>query len=102
MKSVKYFIILTARSPEIFAPARMPVAAGKKMANTEKKVSSSRKSGPKFSLNISAIENKLPEFCPSILIKIFKSKQNKDLIWRESMSKNNLTINSKNIREISL
>ena len=44
----------------------------------------------------------LPEFCPSILIKIFKSKQNKDLIWRESMSKNNLTINSKNIREISL
>lgn len=58
MKSVKYFIILTARSPEIFAPARMPVAAGKKMANTEKKVSSSRKSGPKFSLNISSIENK--------------------------------------------
>lgn len=59
MKSVKHFIILTARSPEIFAPARMPVAAGKKMANTEKKVSSSRKSGPKFSLNISAIENKI-------------------------------------------
>ena len=58
MKSVKCFIILTARSPEIFAPARMPVAAGKKMANTEKKVSSSRKSGPKFSLNISSTENK--------------------------------------------
>lgn len=42
----------------MFAPARMPVAAGKKMANTEKKVSSSRKSGPKFSLNISAVETK--------------------------------------------
>lgn len=46
--------LLTARSPEIFAPASMPVAAGKKIANTEKKVSSCRKSGPKFSMNISA------------------------------------------------
>lgn len=52
-------IILTARSPEIFAPARIPVAAGKKMANTEKKVSSPRKSGPKFSVNISATEDKI-------------------------------------------
>lgn len=42
----------------MFAPARIPVAAGKKMANTEKKVSSSRKSGTKFSLNISATEDK--------------------------------------------
>lgn len=56
---IQYFIILTARSPEIFAPARIPVAAGKKIANTEKKVSSSRKSGPKFSLNISATEDKI-------------------------------------------
>lgn len=39
---------LTARSPEMLAPARIPVAAGKKMAKTEKKVSS-RKSGPMFS-----------------------------------------------------
>lgn len=38
----------TARSPEMLAPARMPVAAGKKMAKTEKNVSS-RKSGPMFS-----------------------------------------------------
>ena len=53
------YIVLTARSPEIFAPARIPVAAGKKMAKTEKKVSSSRKSGPKFSVNISAVENQI-------------------------------------------
>lgn len=39
---------LTARSPEMLAPARMPVAAGKKMAKTEKNVSP-RKSGPMFS-----------------------------------------------------
>lgn len=32
----------------MLAPARIPVAAGKKMAKTEKKVSS-RKSGPMFS-----------------------------------------------------
>lgn len=32
----------------MLAPARIPVAAGKKMANTEKNVSS-RKSGPMFS-----------------------------------------------------
>lgn len=38
----------------MFAPARMPVAAGKKMANTEKKVSSSRKSGPMFSNRMEA------------------------------------------------
>lgn len=59
MYLMQYCVILTARSPEIFAPARIPVAAGKKMANTEKKVSSSRKSGPKFSVNISATENKI-------------------------------------------
>ena len=45
---------LTVRSPEMLAPARMPVAAGKKMANTEKKVSSSRKSGPMFSIMMAA------------------------------------------------
>lgn len=28
---------LTSRSPDMFAPAKIPVAAGKKMANTEKK-----------------------------------------------------------------
>lgn len=28
---------LTFKSPEIFAPAKIPVAAGKKIANTEKK-----------------------------------------------------------------
>lgn len=38
----------------MFAPARMPVAAGKKMANTEKKVSSSLKSGPMFSNRMEA------------------------------------------------
>lgn len=46
---------LTVRSPEIFAPARIPVAAGKKMANTEKNVSSSLKSGPRFSNRIDAV-----------------------------------------------
>lgn len=51
--------LLTARSPEIFAPARMPVAAGKNIANTEKKVSSPRKSGPKFSENISAVRKEI-------------------------------------------
>ena len=50
MQNVK----LTARSPEMLAPARIPVAAGKKMANTEKNVSSSLKSGPKFSIRIAA------------------------------------------------
>lgn len=45
---------LTVRSPEMLAPAKIPVAAGKKMANTEKNVSSSLKSGPKFSNRIDA------------------------------------------------
>ena len=43
-------IILTARSPDMLAPARIPVAAGKKMENTEKNDSPSRKSGPQLSL----------------------------------------------------
>lgn len=44
---------LTVRSPEMLAPARIPVAAGKKMANTEKK-DSSLKSGPRFSRKMAA------------------------------------------------
>lgn len=31
-------IILTAKSPDIFAPAKIPVAAGKNTENTEKNV----------------------------------------------------------------
>jgi hypothetical protein len=42
----------------MLAPARIPVAAGKKMANTEKNVSPSRKSGGKFSINILAVGEK--------------------------------------------
>lgn len=44
---------LTARSPEMLAPAKMPVAAGKKMEKTEKNVSP-RKSGPKLSAKMPA------------------------------------------------
>ena len=44
----------TTKSPEILAPARIPVAAGKKMAKTEKKPSPFVKLGPKFSANIDA------------------------------------------------
>lgn len=44
--------VLTLRSPEILAPAKIPVAAGKKMANTEKKFSPSVNLGPKFSTKI--------------------------------------------------
>ena len=47
---------LTVRSPEMLAPAKIPVAAGKKMANTEKKLSSSLKSGPTFSRKMATIE----------------------------------------------
>lgn len=38
----------------MLAPARIPVAAGKKMAKTEKKPSPFVKRGPKFSANIDA------------------------------------------------
>lgn len=50
--------ISTFKSPEMLAPARIPVAAGKKMANTEKKFSLSRKSGGKFSKKIFALKKK--------------------------------------------
>lgn len=46
---------VTLRSPEMLAPAKIPVAAGKNMANTEKKVSPSRKTGRKFSAKIFAV-----------------------------------------------
>lgn len=42
----------------MLAPARMPVAAGKKMANTEKNVSPFRKSGLKFSRNMLSAKTK--------------------------------------------
>lgn len=41
----------------MLAPARIPVAAGKKMANTEKNVSS-LKSGPRFSKKMAAVRGK--------------------------------------------
>lgn len=47
---------VTFKSPEILAPARIPVAAGKKMENTEKNDSPFRKSGVKFSKKIFALE----------------------------------------------
>ena len=40
------------RSPEMLAPARIPVAAGKKMAKTEKNVCPSRKPGTKLASNV--------------------------------------------------
>ena len=46
-KLIKY-LHLTERSPDMLAPAKIPVAAGKKMEKTEKNVSP-RKSGPRFS-----------------------------------------------------
>lgn len=51
----------TVRSPEMLAPARIPVAAGKKMANTEKNVSPSLNSGPKFSKRMAAVREKNQE-----------------------------------------
>lgn len=42
----------------MLAPARIPVAAGKKMANMEKKVSSSLKSGPRFSKKMAAAKSR--------------------------------------------
>lgn len=45
----------------MLAPARIPVAAGKKMANTEKNVSSSLKSGPRFSIKMAAVERREPK-----------------------------------------
>ena len=39
----------------MLAPARIPVAAGKNMANIEKNVSSSLKSGPRFSKKMAPV-----------------------------------------------
>lgn len=47
---------VTRKSPEMLAPARIPVAAGKKMANTEKNVSPSLNAGVKFSKKILAVK----------------------------------------------
>ena len=44
----------TSKSPDILAPAKIPVAAGKNMENIEKNPSPSRKSGPIFSFKIEA------------------------------------------------
>ena len=56
-----YEYVHTFRSPEMFAPARMPVAAGKKTANTVKKLcsvpSNLRKSGKKLVRNVSPTQN---------------------------------------------
>ena len=51
--TTKIRIVFTFKSPEMLAPANIPVAAGKKMANTEKKLLLSLNDGPKFSLKSS-------------------------------------------------
>lgn len=48
----------TFRSPEMLAPARMPVAAGKNMENTEKNDSPLPKLGVKFSKKILPLKKK--------------------------------------------
>lgn len=52
---------VTRKSPEMLAPARIPVAAGKKMANTEKNVSPSLNAGVKFSKKILAVKRESEE-----------------------------------------
>lgn len=52
---------VTRKSPEMLAPARIPVAAGKKMANTEKNVSLSLNAGVKFSKKILAVKRESEE-----------------------------------------
>lgn len=47
---------ITRKSPEMLAPARIPVAAGKKIAKTVKNVSPSRKSGAKLAMNIFSVK----------------------------------------------
>jgi len=49
---------ITRKSPEMLAPARIPVAAGKKIENTEKKLSPFRKAGVKFSMKIFAVKKR--------------------------------------------
>lgn len=56
-------VIFTLRSPQILTPDRIPVAAGKKMANILKKYPSlPRKEGSKLSTKISAARRKLVRF----------------------------------------
>lgn len=61
LKGIYKFLLdkLTLRSPEMFAPARIPVAEGKKMENMPKKLPSGpRQLGTKLAAKISAVENK--------------------------------------------
>lgn len=43
----------------MLAPARIPVAAGKKMEKTEKKLFPSRKSGPRLDSNVESEKERL-------------------------------------------
>ncbi len=50
----------TLRSPEMFAPARMPVAEGKKIENMPKKLPSSpRQQGTKLAEKMSAVKGEM-------------------------------------------
>lgn len=59
MNSFLIFSEHTFRSPEMFAPAKIPVADGKKMENIPKKLPfSPRQLGTKLAAKISAVEGK--------------------------------------------
>ena len=50
----------------MLAPASIPVAAGKKMANTEKKLLSSLNDGPKLAVNTSSVIGEMEPFYISV------------------------------------
>lgn len=54
----------TFRSPEMLAPARIPVADGKKMENIPKKLPSEpRQPGTKLAAKISAVDQETNDLC---------------------------------------
>jgi hypothetical protein len=58
LSKITFQFLRTFKSPDMLAPAKIPVAAGKNMAKTEKKLSPSLKSGPKLVEKTSATKEK--------------------------------------------
>lgn len=59
---------VTRKSPEMLAPAKIPVAAGKNMENTEKNDSPFLKSGGKFSKKIFTVKKNKEKITSNMLL----------------------------------
>lgn len=92
---------LTFRSPEMLAPARMPVAEGKKMENMPKKLPSCpRQLGTKLTAKISAVQSETVKLKNDIFISFLTKMGDLYLCKNHHTHTQQLTLHARHLRSL--